>query len=152
MSEDAITKRLKSTVLFMMEAREQLDDGDVGAMFEQADLDDYNKLRGLRDRVFELFGLDPKKPHDHQVLLSLLIHIIFGKGRAGAPKKWREFGQRPSPDQLKADIATVRARKSVRKSDRETTRILLEDKDKRFDGRYANIKPEALRHMVRKIK
>jgi hypothetical protein len=150
MAKDAVTKRLKSVILWTANAERLLDDGeDIGSLFEQADLDDYK----LRDRVFGLFGLDPKKPHDHEVLLCHLIHIIFGKGRAGAPKKWDDKrGQWPSPSQVKLDILTVTHGGTKGKSVRETTRILREDKNKRFKGRYANIPFEALRHRVRTFK
>jgi hypothetical protein len=145
MARDAITKRLKSTVLWTVDAQRLLGGADVGVIFEQADIE-------LQDRVFELFGLDSKKPHDHEVLLWFLVHIIFGKGRVGAPEKWRKFGQRPSPHQLKTDVAAVNHGSTKKKSVRETCRILIEDKDKRFKERYANIGSEALRDMVRNIK
>ena len=51
---------------------------------------------------------------------------------------------------MKTDIATVN-HGSKKKSVRETCRLLKEDGDKRFKGRYANITPEALRHRVRNI-
>jgi hypothetical protein len=144
MAKDAISKRLADAVSSMRSFQDQLDGGSPAWMFD-ADIEP-------RDSTFELFGLDPKSPRDRRFLLCLLDDIIFSKGKVGAPKKWSEWGQRPSPDQLKADIATVRVGKSVRKSDREICRTLIEDKHKKFKGRYANIKLEALRYMVRKIK
>ena len=135
MAKDRISKRLADTVSFM---RSSFGRSTAGT------------FSGPPDSTFELFGLDPKKPRDHQILLSLLDFIIFSKGKAGAPKKTTEWGR--SPRELRADIATVNHGLTKKKSVRETCRILIEDKDKRFDERYAYIKPEALRHMVRKIK
>jgi hypothetical protein len=125
MAKDTRTKRLKSMVSFMRK--------DTGEWDVQ-----------LQDSTFELFGLDPKKPLDHRRLLFLLDYILFSKGRVGAPKKRGEqwLGQ------LKADIANVN-HGAKKKSVRETCRILIENKHKRFKGRYAGIPFEALRHMVR---
>jgi hypothetical protein len=139
MAKDAISKRVARAVSFVSMIRERLDGGDVAALVQG--------VARARDSTFELFGLDPKKPRDHQFLLYLLDRIIFGKRRVGAPRKWREWGEWG----LRADVATVN-HGSKKKSVRETCRILIEDKDKKFEGRYANLSPEALRHKVRDIK
>jgi hypothetical protein len=142
MAKDAISKRLESMVSYMWQMREQLDGDSPAGMFDDIE---------PRDSTFELFGLDPKKPRDHKFLLFLLDNVIFSKGRAGAPKKWSEWGRGPiGPHHLDADVATVNGRS--KKSVREICRILIEDKDKRFEERYANIPFEALRHRVRNIK
>jgi hypothetical protein len=145
-ANDAVSKRLRTCVQDMKRRQQERGD-DVGATFSQAAVTDY----GLLDHVFKLFRLDRNKPHDHQVLLCSLVHIIFGLGRAGAPKKWGGLGARPSLDQLKADIGAVIRGGTKWKSVREICRLLKEDKDKRFEGRYADIGPEALRHRVRKL-
>jgi hypothetical protein len=135
-----MSKKIHPFMRALMSAR------NVIAPYGPDDFKDYNPdftSSYIRD-LFGAFHLDPESRHDRDCLLAVCITALFGRGEAGRKPKWNLA-------QLMDDVGAVKNEPSRKKSDREICRILIEDRHGRFDGRYKDIGPEALRHKVREL-
>jgi hypothetical protein len=135
MAKDAMSERLA-------EFREQFNSLG-GDLTSEPNLDDYREVRDAFSTFKRLD--DPQNPIHRSWLLVILAHIVFGRRVRGPEPKW-------DVDQFKADIAVAKQAPPHPKSDLQIAKVLIEDKHKKFDGRYKDESVDALRHRLREIK
>jgi hypothetical protein len=144
MAKDAKSKRLAQLVAAKWTLADRLDGDDT---CKPGNPDPAHLDRATR-AAFAAFKLKPHYPGHWLFLACVLANVVFGRMKAGAPKRrWdeRRLGQ------LRIDVAAARRGGRTGKIS-EVCNILKNDALGKFDGRYKGMSVDALRHKVRNIK
>lgn len=111
MPKDAVSKRLNDAIARRRAPASKIIEGLVESVAPFMDhLNGPVRLPLALQRAFADFGLDPQKPSDWPVLTFGLAGVLYGRGKAGRPKKLIGHGRSYYQKRAKLieDIAAIK--------------------------------------------